>query len=162
MPLLATIVLDLGLAVALMFSLFAAFCWGELCGIRPGRDKSGLGGFVAIYMFFIIRWLGVALASWATARPGEVWWLLAAHTLLGVLSVHAFGHGLERVQHDRWAPPWLGMLAGAVLPAPALALSLLRVNSEHGDSLAIIAAVTAVLAALHALCVHRRRVETMR
>lgn len=158
MPLLATLVFDAALAFVLLFSCQSAAGWGELCGIRPGRDKSGLGGFAALYLFFLIRWLGLAVALWATAHVGEIGWLLLGHALVGAAAVWLFGRGLQRVQQDRFAPAWFGWLAGVVLPVPALALAVTRGNGRWLDALTpALWIAAAALLALHALCFHQRR-----
>lgn len=152
MPLLATLALDLGLAVVLLGSLFIARGFGELCGIRPGRDKSGLGGFAVLYLFFALRWAGLAVALWATAPTGQGLWLLAAHAGLGAVSLRTFGHGIARVQADRVAPAWQGLLAGVLLPAPALAVAIARSNPAlGGDGLLPLAAIGGSVVLLHGL-----------
>ena len=91
--------------VAALLSLMIATWWGELAGIRPHRDKSGLGGFAAIYLFFVMRWLLLAPLVVIGARPFVAWpWSLLAHALLGVASVQL----------------WLGLLGALLVPAPAL------------------------------------------
>jgi len=107
--------------VAALLSLMIATWWGELAGIRPHRDKSGLGGFAAIYLFFVMRWLLLAPLVVTGANAFVAWpWSLLAHALLGVASVQLFGRGIEHVQQDRVVPLWLGLVGALVLPAPAL------------------------------------------
>jgi hypothetical protein len=120
MTILMTILADGWLCVMLLLCLMIAAWWGELAGIRPGRDKSGLGGFAAIYIFLSLRWLGLAilLPNWS--------WLLV-HTTLGVVSVLGFGRGVERVQRDQVVPVLLGLL-GAWLPVPVLLVAFSRVH----------------------------------
>ncbi len=117
--LLSTIALDAGLAITALCSLYVAFAWGELCGIRSGASKSGLGGFAAVYVFFLLRWPVVGLLLVVSAPTDWGWGLLAAHGGFGALSVFAFELGTKRVQCDRVAPLWLGLAAGALLPTPA-------------------------------------------
>lgn len=108
-------------AVAALLSLMIATWWGELAGIRPHRDKSGLGGFAAIYLLLAMRWLLLAPLVFVGASPFVAWpWILLGHTLLGIASVLLFGRGLALVQQDRFVPLWLGLLGALVLPAPAL------------------------------------------
>lgn len=107
--------------VAALLSLMIATWWGELAGIRPHRDKSGLGGFAAIYLFFVMRWLLLAPLVVIGANAFVAWpWSLLAHALLGVASVQLFGRGLALVQQDRFVPLWLGLLGALLVPAPAL------------------------------------------
>jgi hypothetical protein len=156
--LLTTIALDVLLAFTLMFSAVIAAGWGELCGIRPGRDKSGLGGFVAVYMFFVFRWLVLAGCLLGLATASERWWLLAGHTALGVASVQLFGQGLARVQKDRPAPDLLGIAGSTLLPLPAWTFVVHRANvSCLGDSTAAVAVVGVAIAALHLGCYRQRR-----
>lgn len=107
--------------VAALLSLMIATWWGELAGIRPHRDKSGLGGFAAIYLFFVMRWLLLAPLVVIGASPFAAWpWSLLAHALLGIASVQLFGRGIAYVQKDRVVPLWLGLLGALLVPAPAL------------------------------------------
>jgi hypothetical protein len=157
---LGTIALDLVLAFTLLLSAQIAAGWGELAGIRPGRDKSGLGGFVAIFALFAVRWLALAGLLLAVARPGETAWLLGAHAALGAVSVLLFQHGIARVQADRWAPQAPTVLGGVVVPVPAFALVLQRVNAGWlaGDGGAgILAALAGAMLALHGACYRARR-----
>ncbi|MCU0866808.1 MAG: hypothetical protein MUC36_23735 [Planctomycetes bacterium] len=120
MHVLATILADGWLLIMLLLSLMIAAWWGELAGIRPGRDKSGLGGFAAIYMFLPLRWLGLAILL-----PSWTW--IGVHAALGALSAFGFERGLLRVQHDREVPMLLGLL-GACLPVPAWSIAFLAVH----------------------------------
>jgi hypothetical protein len=155
---LATIAFDLVLAFTLLLSAQIAAGWGELAGIRPGRDKSGLGGFVAIFVLFAVRWLALAGVLLAVVRPGETAWLLGAHVALGVVSLLLFQHGLGHVEKDRMAPNALAVLGGVLVPVPACTLALHRVNSGWlGGGTATLAALGVALLALHAACYRARR-----
>jgi hypothetical protein len=159
----STIALDLLLAFALLFSAQIAAGWGELAGIRPGRDKSGLGGFAALFVLFLGRWLVLAGALLAVAHVGEGRWLLAAHAGLGGASVLLFQHGLARVQGDRTLPNVLAVLGGVVLPAPACTFALQRANAAWlGDGDATLAATGAAVVALHFACCYTRRRDLLR
>ena len=120
MHVLATILADCWLLIMLLLSLMIAAWWGELAGIRPGRDKSGLGGFAAVYLFLPMRWLGLAILL-----PNWSW--LGVHAALGALSAFGFERGLQRVQHDRQVPMLLGLI-GAWLPVPAWSIAFLAAN----------------------------------
>jgi hypothetical protein len=120
MHVLVTILGDGWLLMILLLSLMIAAWWGELTGIRPGRDKSGLGGFAAVYLFLPMRWLGLSILL-----PGWSW--LAAHLGLGVLSVVGFERGLELVRTDRVVAAGLGYI-GALLPVPAMLAAIARVH----------------------------------
>ncbi len=145
-----------------MLSLMIAAWWGELAGIRPHRDKSGLGGFAAIYLFFGMRWALLApLVVCATVEwlPGHWSIRLLVHLLLGFVSVRLFGRGIAMVQQDRVVPWWLGCLGAVLLPAPALWLGCeVVVPKDHAAP----QIAMAVLLLLHALCFWRRRRELFR
>lgn len=116
-------VVQLGVyGLAVLVSLMIASWWGELAGIPPGRDKSGLGGFAMIYPFFAVRWLAFMplLVLGANARlPGSWPWWLLLHGVLGVASVRLFERGITYVRADRVVPLWLGATGALLLPAPA-------------------------------------------
>jgi hypothetical protein len=160
---LATIALDLVLAFTLLLSAQIAAGWGELAGIRPGRDKSGLGGFVGVYVLFVMRWLALAGVLLALANAGERGVLLGAHAALGGASVWLFQRGLERVQADRMVPNALAVLGGVLVPAPACTLALQRANVAWlGDGAGTLAAIAAVVLALHGACYRARRRDLLR
>lgn len=163
MNLLATLALDLVLAFVVLLGMHGACAWGELCGIRPGRDKSGLGGFAAVFLLTGMRWLGVALILGVTTGAGERWWLLAAHLALGALAAFSFDRCLRRVQHDRPAPAAIGVFAGVLLPMPALTLAIARANlGSEADSAIAFGLVAGALLLLHGICFHRRRADMLR
>ena len=146
--------------VAVLRSLRTATWWGELAGIRPHRDKSGLGGFAAIYLFFAMRWLLLAPLVFVAASPYVAWpWILLGHTLLGIASVQLFGRGLVYVRQDRYVPLWLGLLGALVLPAPALWLGADFVRFACFDAPLV---PVAVLLLLHAWGFWQRRRERFR
>ena len=148
MTVLATILSDCWLCIMLLLSVMIATWWGELAGIPPGQDKSGLGGFAAIYLFLPVRWLGLALLL-----PSWSW--LAAHAVLGALSAFGFERGVERVQQDRELPAALGLL-GALLPVPVFAVEFAAVHQlSMTGPVALLG--TLAIAGLHAApCLHRR------
>lgn len=155
---LVTITLDVVLAFALLCSLSMAGAWGELCGIRPSGDKSGLGGFTMVLLLAIVRWLAFALALAVVARPGERTWLLAAHAGLGVAATWSFSRLVDRVHGDRTVPAALGAAIGVGVPLPALTLALVRLHGAGRHDAPLVFALTAVaLAALHGLVFHQRR-----
>lgn len=155
---LVTIAVDLVLAFAFLFSLSMAGAWGELCGIRPGGDKSGLGGFAMALMLAVIRWLALAVALAVVARPGERIWLLLAHAALGAFASFVFSRQVDVVHRDGVVPAWRGVAVGVLLPLPAFALPLVRLHHEapHDAPLAL-AATAGGLAVLHGLIFHQRR-----
>ncbi len=155
---LAAIALDLVLAVALLGSIGSAAAWGELSGIPPGRDKSGLGGFAAVLIFLLLRGAAVALALVDTSPATEGPWLLGGHVALGWIGWRAFSAGVDRVQRDRVVPLWLCIAFATLLPLPALTLTLVRTNANWlGTAPAMPALVGATLFALHAACFRRGR-----
>lgn len=138
-------------ALACLLSVMIATWWGELAGIRPHRDKSGLGGFAAIYLVGGMRWvLLVPAVVGGDAGPwfAACWARLLAHVLLGLTSVWLFGRGVALVQRDRLVPTWIGVLGAVLLPAPALWLGASCVWSTNQNAAAI---ATALLLLLHAL-----------
>lgn len=149
MTVLVTILSDCWLVLMLLLSVMIANWWGELAGIRPGRDKSGLGGFAAIYLFFAVRWLGLAilLPSWS--------WL-GAHAVLGALSGYGFGRGVDRVQGDGEVPALLGLL-GAWLPVPVLWVEFTAVHGMEPTGGASVLLGLGMLALLTLPYLHRRR-----
>lgn len=161
MHLVATIAFDLVLALTLLISLQIAAGWGELCGIRPGRDKSGLGGFAMLFVLFGIRWVVLAVCL-AFAPPfGERIAALAAHVVLGVVSACLFSRGCDRVQKDGTVANGLGLFGSTVLPAPALLFAVQGVNVAWlGEGLRTFVAVGAGIVLVH-LTVHERRRRSM-
>ena len=130
-----TLLVDGALLFGLLFSLILATCWGELCGIEPHRDKSGLGGFMAVYMVLPVRWactcIGLVWALSCGTLPlvpdggaGLTWLVLGAHVALGVAVVMLFQRGLNRVQRDLRAGDALGVVGAVVLPLPGLWMAL--------------------------------------
>jgi hypothetical protein len=173
MALLITLLADGSLFFGTFASVFLATCWGELCGIRPGGDKSGLGGFMATYLFMMMRWPAILLGFWLGANRGgldglpidadQVFWIgLGLHAALGALSLWAFGKLLTFVQNDRFAPAWCGWLCGVALPLPVATAAIVAANRGWlGDGLVPAAIVLAVLLALHWLP-FRARLNDMR
>src|SRR5262245_8259029 len=104
-----SLLVDGVLLLGLVVSFILATRWGELCGIEPHRDKSGLGGFFAVSLFLPLRWactcVGLAWGLWNGTLPffaqtssGLPWTVLGAHAAIGVAVVLLFQHGLKRVQ----------------------------------------------------------------
>lgn len=161
MHLLATIALDLLLALTLLISIQIAAGWGELCGIRPGGDKSGLGGFTMLLLFFVFRWAALAICLLCVPPAGERLWTLVAHGALGVASYRLFSRGVDRVHADGTMQNTVGLLGSTLIPAPAWAFAVHGVNAEwlgHGPF--ALAAVGIVIALLHA-AVHEQRRRSM-
>lgn len=155
---LVTLALDVVLAFGLLCSLSMAGAWGELCGIRPGGDKSGIGGFAMALILAIVRWLAVALALAVVARPGERLALLAAHAALGAAASWLFSRLVDRVHGDRTVPAAWGVAIGVVVPLPALTLALVRLHGGGAhDAPMALALTAAALAAVHGLVFHQRR-----
>lgn len=149
MTVLVAILSDCWLVFLLLLSLMIANWWGELAGIRPGRDKSGLGGFAAIYLFLPVRWLGLAilLPSWS--------WL-GAHAVLGALSGYGFGRLVDHVHDDGEVPVLLGLL-GAWLPVPALWVGFTGVHGMEPTGGPSLLLGLGMLALLTLPYLHRRR-----
>ena len=161
--LLVTLVTDAVLVLALFSSAFVALGWGELCALRPGCDKSALGGFLAVYAFMLLRF-GLLAGAFATglargavpglAAPGLGGWLLVLglHCAGGLVSVRAFERGIQRVQADRTVPRALGLGLGVALPAAVLgAAAVVGHAALLSGHPARIAGVGVVLLALHLL-----------
>lgn len=113
-------------AAAALLSLMIATWWGELAGIRPHRDKSGLGGFAFLYLFFGLRWLLLAplvVVGAAERLPGSTLWWLLGHALLGFVGTRLFERGIAIVRQDRFVPLWIGLAGALLVPAPALLLA---------------------------------------
>lgn len=158
MPLLATIALDLLLAITLLLSVQIAAGWGELCGIRPGGDKSGLGGFAMLFVLFGIRWAALALCLLCVPPAGELVWALVGHAALGFASARLFSRSVERVQKDGTVANAIGLLGSTLIPTPAWTFALHGANARWlGDSPASFAAVGVVIALLHAVPHELRR-----
>ncbi len=163
MPLLATLALDLVFAFAGLCSVYIAFAWGELCGIRPGGDKSGLGGFAFVLLFALLRGVAVAIGLLCVARDGEAWWLLLAHLAIGVIAWRCFEREVRRVQAEHWPSLSVGLLVGVLLPLPAFTLVLVRTNERWlGDGVSAWSIVAGGLAGAHALCHLRQRRDMLR
>lgn len=158
MHLLVTIALDLLLAFTLLLSVQIAAGWGELCGIRPGRDKSGLGGFAMLFVLFAIRWAALAICLLCVPPAGERLWTLVAHGALGMASYRLFSRGVDRVQHDGTVGNGIGLLGSTLIPAPAWAFAVHGVNAEWlgGSTLAVVGPGV-VIALLHTALHEQRR-----
>ncbi|MBL9076191.1 MAG: hypothetical protein JNL08_01725 [Planctomycetes bacterium] len=155
--------MDLALVFTLLISAQIAAGWGELCGIRPGHGKSGLGGFAAMWILFVIRWGALAIGLLAVGAEGERIWLLGGHTLLGLASSRLFQRCVDRVARDHVAPQALGWLAAVVLPTPAAMFVALRGNAIwSGDSAAAASVYAVAIAALHFACYTSRRNDMLR
>ena len=158
MPTLATIALDLLLALTLLISVQIAAGWGELCGIEPGRDKSGLGGFTMLFVLFGFRWLALAICLLCVPPAGERLWTLAAHGALGGASARLFTRGVDRVQRDGRVSNAIGLVGSTLIPVPAWAFAVHGVNTDWlGGSTVALVATGAVIALLHAAMHEQRR-----
>ncbi|MBL8753956.1 MAG: hypothetical protein JNK15_11720 [Planctomycetes bacterium] len=154
----AAIALDFVFAFALLCSLYVALAWGELCGVRPGGDKSGLGGFAFVALFALARGVALALGMLVVARDGELVWLWLGHAAIGLLAWRVFEAQVARLQRDRWAVTLVGLFVAAVLPVPAFTLVLVRGNDRWlVGGAATMQLVAAAVAVLHAVCFWQRR-----
>jgi hypothetical protein len=133
------------LNAVLVFTTFCAIicasAWGEMAGVQPGGDKSGLGGFAMLLMFMAMRWLGVAVLLWGGVMrdafdflPGGRWSqfgiLLAAHLALGGLCYWGFTAITNGLQVDNMAPQRWTWVVGLLIPVTVLALAAWAVNRE--------------------------------
>ena len=150
------LLLDALLALTLLLSCQIAAGAGELAAIRPGANKSGLGGFGAMFVLLPARWLFLALALAATAGDGKTAQLLAAHVAAGGISLWFWQRALHRVQHDHEVSPTFACLCGAALPAATLGVVVQRANPWLGTGLTTGAALVTASLLLHALPFHRR------
>ena len=158
MHLLATIALDLPLAITLLISVQIAAGWGELCGIRPGRDKSGLGGFTMLLALFGFRWVVLAAYLLCVAPTGLRVWVLVGHTVLGITSARIFTRGVDRVQRDGTVANAIGLLGSTLIPGPAWTFAVHGTNDGWlGRSPASFVAVGVGIALLHAVPHELRR-----
>lgn len=158
MHLLATLALDLLLALTFLISLQIAAGWGELCGIRPGRDKSGLGGFAMLFLLFGFRWLALAACLLYAPPLGEVVWTLVVHAALGLASAQIFSRGVARVQKDGTVTNAVGLFGSSLLPAPAWAFAVHGVNIGWlGTSNFALMSVGVAAALLHVALHEQRR-----
>lgn len=155
---LATIAIDLGLLFTLLISFQITAGWGELCGIRPGGDKSGLGGFAMLFVLFGVRWFALALALLCLATDDERAAVLTAHAAIGGVSAFVFNQGVAAVTRDRVVPDAIGLFGGMIVPTPAFALAFDHANRDwHGDSTTALAVWVGVVAIIHGLCYQARR-----
>lgn len=172
MDLLITILLDAALVFGIFVSVSIAAFHGELCGIEPGRDKSGLGGFAFAYLFLMLRWPLVAAGLLVGHGRGAIpfvpadwpWWsLLSVHAALGALAAVAFGRGVDRVHVDRRLPAAFGAFFGVLLPMPALWAAVVGTNAAWlGNSPFALAAVASLLLAIHGLPFRSRLLDMRR
>lgn len=162
MHVLATTALDLLLAVTLLVSLQIAAGWGELCGIRPGGDKSGLGGFAMLFLLFGCRWLVLAACLVYAPPCGERAWTIAAHAILGVVSARLFSRGVDRVQRDGTVANTVGLVCSTLIPAPAWALAVHGVNASWLAGPYVLPACAVAVALPHAALHEQRRRSMLR
>lgn len=173
MTFLATLLLNGVYLFALLFSVYVASAWGEAAGHVPGTNKSGLGGFVFVFILMMVRWLGLALLLWAGvarggfdellpgARGRQIAVVLGAHLVLGVLSAWCFNFVVTGLTQDRAAPRILTALFGIVLPLPALFAAGYAIQRDwmtRHPRTAVLLALALVL--LHVL-VYRDRLRDM-
>ncbi len=123
---LGTVALGFGALV----SLYTAHGWGEMAGIQPGGDKSGLGGLAFLLFFQALRWLALAVALgaavWAggfaaltPARGHQALLVLGLHAALGLASYAAFNWIANGITRDQMGPQRLAWVFAVVLPLPA-------------------------------------------
>lgn len=155
---LATIAIDLGLLFTLLISLQITAGWAELCSIRPGGDKSGLGGFAMLFVLFGVRWFALALALLCLATDDERVVVLMVHAAIGALSAFVFNQGVAAVTRDRVVPDAVGLFGGMIVPTPAFGLAFDHANWDwHGESSTALAVWVGVVAIVHGLCYQARR-----
>lgn len=167
---LITLLTDAALLIGVFVSVIIATFHGELCGIEPGRDKSGLGGFAFGYLLMSIRWplvaIGLLVGHGHDAIPLVAadwpWWsLLLGHGALGALAAFAFGRGVDHVHADRRLPAPVGAFLGVLLPLPALWAAIVGTNASWLGGPIAPAVVAMLLLAVHGLP-FRARLRDMR
>ncbi len=161
----------LALAFGLLISLMTASFWGEMAGIAPGGDKSGLGGLAWVLLFMAIRWTAmlVALAAavstgafepFAASRWGQYGLVLGLHLALGLASLSGFNWISNGLTRDEMGPQRLSWLFGVVLPLPAFLAAGWGLHSgwmaRHPR---LTAALLLGLVALHALPFRQRLLD---
>lgn len=171
MDLVITILIDGALLVGVLISVSMAAFYGELCGIEPGRDKSGLGGFAFAYLFMLMRWplvaagllIGHARGAIPYLPPDWPWWsLVLAHAALGAIAAVAFGRGVDHVHADRRLPAAFGVLFGVLLPLPGWLAAIVGTNTTWlGNDVSTLGIVAGLLLACHGLP-FRARLRGMR
>ncbi len=134
-----TVVLNAVLVFAIISAIICASAWGEMAGIQPGGDKSGLGGFMMLMLFMAMRWLAVAVLLWSGVLreafdflPGDRWAqagiVLGLHLALGLACYAGFTAITSGLQTDTMAPQRWTWLFGLLIPVPVLALAGWAVN----------------------------------
>lgn len=174
MSLLVSLVANALFLATMLISVMNAWFWGEMAGIPKGGDKSGLGGLMAVLMFLIIRWVGIAallgIAAWRGGLadlPGGTTWaklgiVLLAHLAIGGLSYWGFNWVSSGLTHDQMAPQQWSWFFGIVIPLPMLLLAWWGINpgfSARSPRTAIALALVVVI--LHAWA-FRNNLQTMR
>jgi hypothetical protein len=158
--LLPTLVGTLAFLVGLLMSLQTAHAWGEMAGIAPGGDKTGLGGLFAVLVLLGIEWLAVAAAlacgvlkggfdGWFSARGMQVAVLLGGHLTLGAFCFFGFNWIAEGLTLDQMGPQRLCWLFGVLLPLPALLAALAGLHPNgltRHPRIALVVALAVVLA----------------
>jgi hypothetical protein len=171
--LLATLVADVILAIALLMSLNLAASWGEMAGIPAGGDKSALGGLFAVLILMLIRWGAVVLLLWLgimreafaflpAGRWTQVGIVLGGHLALGAVSYFGFNAVANGLTVDNLGPQKWSPLFGILLPLPALLLAGWAVNRDMLVRHPRVGIVLAMAMAVAHLALFRQRLESMR
>lgn len=170
---LATLIADVILAIALLMSLNLAASWGEMAGIPAGGDKSALGGLIAVLILMLIRWGAVAMLLWLgitrdafsflpAGRWPQVGIVLGGHLALGAVSYLGFNAVANGLTVDNLGPQKWSPLFGILLPLPALLLAGWAVNRDILTRHSRVGIVLAVTVAVGHFALFRQRLESMR
>ena len=149
-----TILVDLGLLLALFVSANLALAWGELATYPIGGDKSGLSGLGGVLFFMPMRWVLLGLTLWVGAARGGFDWLpgsgrwqvaqvLLAHGLLGILSYRVFEWVVQGIQQDNPTPQRFAWVFGLVIPIAVFLIAAWSVNRRWIGRHAVIGALLA-------------------
>lgn len=155
-----TVIGTAAVLVGALMSIQLAHAWGEMAGIAPGGDKSGLGGLFVVLVLGSIRWLAVAIAlacgisnrafdTLVAGHGAQFAILLGAHLLLGLASYLGFTWVANGLTRDHMGPQRFSWLFGVMLPLPTLLLaawSLYPARVERHPRLALLLAAALVLA----------------
>jgi hypothetical protein len=170
---LALLVVNLVLAVAVFMSIYLAAGWGEMAGIPAGGDKSGLGGLFAMLILMGVRWSAVAVlllvGVWSGAfgflaqgRWAQLGIVLGAHAALGLVSYFGFNAVAEGLTADNLGPQRWSALFGVVLPLPAVLAAGWGANRELLARHPRTGVLLAVAITFGHLMIYRQRYQSMR